>query len=62
MKTFDDDSDEDGGLWVIMAKHDAVVLHAAGINVHGFSKKFAALKDRVHEGVRDENVCEPAEN
>ena len=45
-----------------MAKHDAVVLHAAVIDVHGFSKKFAALKGRVHEGVRDENICEPAEN
>ena len=45
-----------------MAKHDAVVLPAAGIDAHGFSKKFAALKDRAHEGVRDENICEPAEN
>ena len=29
-----------------MAKHDAVVLHAAVIDVHGFSKKFAVLKGR----------------
>ena len=28
------------------AKHDAVVLHAAVIDMHGFSKKFAVLKDR----------------
>ena len=28
------------------AKHDAVVLHPAVKDVHGFSKKFAVLKDR----------------